>query len=90
MDFEENYTIIVLVFNCFCLILPGLPFAHLQLKGIHEPDHGKRERETWKRLETTFVLPKAKVVMQYRTWKTANTKMKIWSWWIPYADTKAS
>lgn len=79
MDFEENYTIIVLVFNCLGFILPGLPFAHLQLKGIHEKEEGKRETEAWKRLKITFVLPKAKVMMQYRTWKTANTKMKIWS-----------
>lgn len=44
MDFEGIYTIIVLVFNCLCLILPGLPFAHLQLKGIHKTDQEK-ERE---------------------------------------------
>lgn len=38
----------------------------------------------------TLVLPRASVVMHWRIWKIASTKMNMWSWWIPYWDIKAT
>jgi len=48
----------------------------------------QNQGEDWVR--STLVLPKVSVTMHCRIWKMASTKMNIWSWWIPYAETKAT
>jgi len=87
-------TVIKLVFNGLCFIFPFPPLSHLcqlnQTKNSERETKNNPQSKKGGGLRSTLVLPKPSVIMHCRIWNIANTKMNICSWWIPYAETKAT
>lgn len=99
--FSIKFTMWKLVLHGSSLLFPRLPTSHLffflkeRKKNLLFGRHRKKKRikmKNWnKKLhDCTLALPNARVKTQYKTWKTANTKMNICSWWIPPSETNGT